>query len=107
MWLSILYTPKLAAVVIRIRQSAIINPVTSEGEDANTTLDVGIPIEVDITPDDALLQSSILVSSAVKATGSTATGRVGKMEDACNVGNLFHVTYLHSCTMHHCCSLYI
>lgn len=107
MWLSILYTSKLAAVVIRIRQSAILNPVTSEGEDANTTLDVGIPIEVDITPDDALLQSSILVSIAVNAAGSTATGRVGKMEDTCNVCNLFHATYLHSCTMHHCCSLYI
>ena len=80
MWLSILYTPKLAAVVIRIRQSAIINPVTSEGEDANTTLDVGIPIEVDITPDDALLQSSIVVFVAVDAASSTATGRVGKMK---------------------------
>ena len=78
--LSILHTPKLAAIVIRIRQSAIINPVASEAADANTTIDVGIPIEVDITPNDALLQSSIVVSVAVNAASSTATGRVGKME---------------------------
>ena len=78
--LSILHTPTLAAIVIRIRQSAITNPVASEALDANTTVDVGIPIEVDITPDDALLQSSIVVSVAIDAASSSATGRVGKME---------------------------
>ena len=80
MRLSILHAPKLAAIVIRILQSEIINQLASETEDANTTLDVGIPIEVDITPDTALLQSSIVVFVAVDAASSTATGRVGKMK---------------------------
>ena len=75
-----MHAPKLAAIVIRILQSEIINQLASEAEDANTTLDVGIPIEVDITPDTALLQSSIVVFVAVDAASSTATGRVGKMK---------------------------
>ena len=80
MQLSILHTPNLAAIVIRVLQSAIVNPDASEALDATSTLDVGIPIEVDITPDDALLQSSIVVSVAIDAASSTATGRVGKMK---------------------------
>ena len=75
-----MHAPKLAAIVIRILQSEIINQFASETENANSTLDVGIPIEVDITPDNALLQSSIVVSVAVDAANSTATGRVGKMK---------------------------
>lgn len=75
-----MHTPNFTAIVIRFRQSAILNPVTSEPADANTTINVGIPIEVNITPDDALLQSSIVVSVAVNAASSTATGRVAKME---------------------------
>lgn len=61
--------------MIRIRQSAITNQVASEALDAGTTIDVGIPIEVDITPNNAILQSSIVVSVAVDAASSTATGR--------------------------------
>lgn len=75
-----MHAQKLAAIVIRILQSEIVNQLASETADANTTLDVGIPIEVDITPDNALLQSSIVVSVAVDAASSTATGRVGKMK---------------------------
>lgn len=61
--------------MIRIRQSAITNQVASEALDAGTTIDVGIPIEVDIIPNNAILQSSIVVSIAVDAASSTATGR--------------------------------
>ena len=61
--------------MIRIQQSGITNQVASEALDASTTIDVGIPIEVDITPNDAILQSSIIVSVAVDAASSTATGR--------------------------------
>lgn len=61
--------------MIRIQQSGITNQVASEALDAGTTIDVGIPIEVDITPNNAILQSSIVVSVAVDAASSTATGR--------------------------------
>ena len=54
------------------------NPNASEARDAAATLDVGIRIEIDITPDDAILQSSIVVGIAVDVASSTAAGRVGK-----------------------------
>ena len=54
------------------------NPNASEARDAAATLDVGIRIEIDITPDDAILQSSIVVGIAVDVASSTAAGRVGE-----------------------------
>ena len=71
--------------MIRIQQSGITNQVASEALDANTTIDVGIPIEVDITPNDAILQSSIIVSVAVDAASSTATGRYTCLNCTLNV----------------------